>query len=544
MRNKEIAVMESEARSSTIQWSNLLSLDLALHSDFRPAPNVNRFFRGMISRWRSKLSHVIIYPHSSTRSLSYETLRRFNDITGNSFDSISPIQLEQYYCQTGVKIGGVCEMRQVWYPTIANPRTYYAMGGDAYFKSRYLRDIFNYLGDYLPATNRYSRVNPSHLNVESDEDTFIYDLTSFTSMFHEQRYFLDFIADCVDDLVVDIFDSHLGIVPTHLSQLIRDYNSMNKQPEYSLERFEEYRLLRHSVAGFLGVYANLITCTIPHGLVLMTLSDRKMKQWCAGDDAGALYKRQDHEFKNDSDNTIRAVGVYQQEKVFHDNEGDPAIALKRRLIRLPRLLALMPNILFPPFSNLFENDERFPQFHELEFRDRMAKFCSGLMSMMYQMSLTEWDEIDVLFLKCLLPHLYQQFGLPPEGWFPPLCGYEMCVGHFTLSFTIPRILGDFWRNDPTKMLLDAYMPRFHFGRVFYEKEWNGDILDVFECNANKVLRFAVKMGFLDCEEIRVMYQVEEDVRESVYREYLYSGLDRKIVLCRFVKLDDPPAWLC
>jgi hypothetical protein len=440
-------------------------------------------------------------------------------------------------------IGGVCEMRQVWYPTIATPRTYYAMGGDAYFKSRYLRDIFNYLGDYLPATNRHLRVDPSHLNPEPDEDTFIYDLTSFTSLFHEQRYFLDFIAECVDDLDIEIFDSHTGIVSVNLGFLIRNYNTLNKQPEYSLERLAEYRILRHSVAGFLGVYANLITCTIPHGLVLMTLTDEKMKQWCAGDDAGTLHKRNDASFKIDCDNTLRTIGVYQPEKVFVDNELDPAICLKRQLIRLPRLLALQPNLLFPPFCMLFEGDPRYPQFDGLEYKDRIAKFCSGLSSMMYQMSLSDWNELDVAFLRSLLPHIYSKFGLPPEGWFPPLCGYDTCIGSFNLSFVVPRILGPFWREDPTKALLDAYMPKYHSGRIYREEEWDGVISDEFVCNPSKILRFAVKMGFLDCEDLRYTYQLEDEVRESVYREYLRSEQNHSLVLSRFVKIDRIPLWL-
>jgi len=541
---KEINALESEARPPTITWSNLLSLEAPLSSDFRPAPSVNRFFRGMIERWKSKLSSTIIYPHSSTKSLSRDTLRQYNDLTGNSFESISPLQLEQYYCGTGIKVGGVCEMRQVWYPTIATPRTYYAMGGDAYFKSRYLRDVFNYLGDYLPATNRHTRVEPSHLNVESDEDTFIYDLTSFTSMFHEQRYFLDFIADCVDGLEVQLFDSYSGIVPADLGDLIREYNTLNKQPEYSLERVMDMRVLRHSVAGFLGVYANLITCTIPHGIILMTLTDSKMKQWCAGDDAGTLYKRDDAWFEVDCDNTLRSCGSYAPDKCFRDNERDPALALKRQLIRLPRLLALQPNILFPPFCTLFEHDSRFSQFDELSYTDRLAKFCSGLSSMMYQMSLSQWEVADVSFLRTLLPHLYTRFNLPPEGWFPPLCGYGSSNGQFDSPFLVPRILGDFWKMDPTKALLDAYMPKFFSGRLYAEQDWDGIVSDEFVCNPSRVLRFATKMGFLDCEDLRYTYQLEDEVKESVYREYLKSEQNNSLVLCRFVRIDEPPVWLC
>jgi hypothetical protein len=540
---KEMTAMESEAKHSSVHWSSLLTPDLPLHTDYRPSPNTNRYFRGIIERWKARLSNVVILPHSSTKSLSRDTLRRFNDYTGNTFESINPVQLEQFYCETGVKLGGVCEMRQVWYPTNATPRTYYAMGGDAYYRSRYLRDIFNYLSDYLPATNRYTRVDPSHLSLESDEDTFIYDLTSFTSLFHEQRYFLDFLASVVDGVIVKVLDTHVGIVNVSLSDLILDYNLLNKQPEYSLERVGIDLVLRHSVAGFLGVYANLVTCTIPHGLALMTISDQKMKQWCAGDDGGTAYKTRDRSFMFDMPNMLDTLGKIQMEKTYRDNENDPAVALKRRLVRLPRLLTLLPNILFPPFSTLFGDDARFNRGESLSDTDRIAKFCSGLSSMMYQLSLSNWESGDVSFIRQVLPILYKRMGLPPEGWFPPLCGYDYAPYGITLSFSVPRLLGEFWRIDPTKALLDAYMPRFFSGNVLLDKNWDGFIEDEVECNSSGLLNMGVKMGFLERDTIRVTYQLEDDVRAAVYREFYQSDSVRKYVLYRYTKVMNLPVWL-
>lgn len=543
MVHKEMSAMESEPKTPSVVWQNLLSLDKPLHPDFRPAPNVNRYFRGILNRWKLRLHDSLILPFFSTKSLSRQTLRNFNEATGNDFDSISPLQLEQYYSSTGIKIEGPCEMRQVWYPTISTPRTYYAMGGDAYFRSRYIRDIFNYLGDYLPATNRFTRVEPSHLTVESDEDVFVYDLTSFTSLFHEQRYFLDFIADIVEDVEVRILDTYRGIVSVSLADIIREYNQMNKQPEYSLERMGIDLTLRHSIAGFLGVYGNLITCTIPHGLCLMTLSDSLYKQWCAGDDAGTLAKKDDAHFDNDVLNLMLSIGSVQWEKLFKRDEKDAVVALKRQLIRLPNLLALQPNILFPPFSSLFQDDPRFERFHGDSVEDRVSRFCSGLSSMMYQMSKTTWSESEISYLKLLLPFIYKRIGLPVEGWFPPLCGYSYAPGRVRLAFTVPRILGDFWKVDPTQALLDAYMPRTFDGSVFSDSVWDGVVEDVFECRSSSLLSLASKLGYLEKEVVRVTYQLEEDVRVAVYREFLDSQNMSKYLLYRFTKLMDPPCWL-
>lgn len=544
MVSKEMAAMESTERPNGIDWSALQTLSVPLSSDHRPAPDTYRLFRSAFNRWISKLSRTLILPYSSRKSLSRSTLRDFNRLSGNSFESVNPLQLEQYYCETGVKVGGVCEMRQVWYPTIATPRTYYAMGGDAYFRSRYLRDIFNYLADYIPCTNRHLRVDPSHLTVESDEDTFVYDLTSFTSLFHEQRHFLDFIAGICCDVEVEVLDTHHGILRVSLEELIHEYNELNKHPTYSLERMGFDIELQHSIAGFLGVYANLVTCTFAHGLNLMTMTDSVNKQWCAGDDAGTLHKRDDRSFKVDMQNTLDKIGVIQWEKTYSDSEGDPAVALKRRLIRLPGLLALSPNILFPPFSTMFKDDPRFERQHGDSDEDLLSRFCSGLMSMLYQMSITHWEQTDVSFLRVLLPALYTRLHLPSLGWFPPLCGYgSMSSGH-RLSFAVPRIVGEFWKNDPTKELLDAYMPLTYAGRVYSEMRWDGMIADEFMCNSSPILKVAVSMGFLEREEVRVVYHLNEDVQLAVYRDYLKSMASASDVLYRFKRVCKCPDWVC
>lgn len=284
---KEMKVMESTPKRSEVQWHHLYTRDQPLHIDFRPSANTNRSFRQIIDRWSRQLQENVIYPFSSTKTLSRITTREFNRLSGNHFDDICPLQLEQYYAETGQVIESPCEMRQVWYPTQAVPRTYYAMGGTAYFRSRYLRDIFNVLADMLPSTNRYTRVQPSHTNFGIDEEVFVYDLTSFTSMFHEQRYFLSFLARILDGLEVVLFDTHTGFRKVLISDLILEYNDLNSEPEYTVERVWNVDLvLHHSVAGFLGVYGNLITCTIPHGLCLMSLRDESLKSWCAGDDDG------------------------------------------------------------------------------------------------------------------------------------------------------------------------------------------------------------------------------------------------------------------
>jgi hypothetical protein len=540
MVHKEVSVMESTPRHPTIQWNHLLTDHEALSIDLRPSPNTNRAFRYAIDRWTTYLQNTVIYPFSSTKTLSKSTTREFNRLSGNSFDDICPLQLEQYYSQTGTTINSPCEMRQVWYPTFPTPRTYYAMGGTAYFKARYLRDVFNVLADYFPSTNRYSRVQPSHVTYGSNEDVYVYDLTSFTSLYHEQRYFLDFLAALMDGVEIIIFDTHSGFRKVFLSEMIREYNTLNKEPEYSMERIWNIDLvLHHSVAGFLGVYGNLITCTIPHGLSLMTLRDVGLKSWCAGDDGGSIGNKKDGSHENDLRLMTASNGELQWEKVFVSKDGDAMIALKRLLLCLPGSLHLVPNVLFPPFSVFFDKDYRFDD-HRSKDEDPCSTFCSGLLSMLYQMSLSDFGESDVSFLKDFLPVIYKHMALPFEGFFPPLCGHVLRYGRSSLSFTVPRILGDFWQTDPNRALLDAFMPDHFHGTYSEELPWDGIVRDEWQSNGDKLLSMAVRMGYLEREEVRVTYVIEEDVRSAVYREYLRDHDSRNLVY-QFRMIDDVPA---
>jgi len=538
---KELSVMESTPKQSSICWDHLFTYDQPLHPDFRRSSNTNATFRIMFSKWVAHIKDHVIYPFSSTKSLSRSTTREFNRLSGNDFDEVSPLQLEQYYAETGVEIHSPCEMRQVWYPTNATPRTYYAMGGTAYFKSRYLRDVFNVFADLFPSTNRYTRVLPSHLTFsQSSESVYIYDLTSFTSLFHEQRYFLDFIANCLSGVEVVIFNTHTGFQNVLISDLISDYNDLNKEPEYSMERIWDFDIvLHHSVAGFLGVYGNLITCTIPHGLCLMTMRSEGLKSWCAGDDAGSIGISEDLLHLHDLGNMSNSIGVLQTEKVYSGD--DILVALKRRLLVLPMSLHLQVNVLFPPFSIFFKNDPRFSRNSEDSYDDRVATFCSGVMSMLYQLSISDVGVEDVSFLKDILPFIYQQLRIPPEGFFPPLCGHTARFGASTLNFSVPRILGDFWKVDPNKALLDAFMPSMFDGYLTGHSPWDGSIVDEWTSNGDKLLSMCVRMGYLSRREARVTYTYFEDIRDAVYREYLRE-FDRSPVLFIFNVIDKVPAF--
>jgi hypothetical protein len=338
----------------------------------------------------------------------------------------------------------------------------------------------------------------------------------------------------MSDIDVLAFDTFHGMTVMNIGDLIREYNTLNKEPEYSLERVWGFEIiLKHSVAGFLGVYANLVTCTIPHGLVISTVSGRPDKQWCAGDDAGSASDKRIVTNRTNTFLAAQTIGSISKEKTFSDQEPDHAIALKRRFVRLDTFCTLQPNILFPPFSSFFEGDPRFRDSLYEHTIDRLHTFCSGLMSMLYQMSQDEWDEGDTRVLRQLLPELYRVLHLPREGWFPPLCGQLPYSKGQRIDFSVPRILGPFWNADPNVALLDAYMPEYYSGSSYEEIPWDGIIRDEWESNTSKHLNLLVKLGYLEREEVRTTYVIPEDVAQAVYRDFIGDRARRSFIVYKF-----------
>lgn len=227
---KEVTVMESMSRTPTVNWHNLYTYGDPIHTDFRPSPKLNRLVQRALYRWSLKCEKKILYPYCSnnkgTSSSTRDSFERTFGVIEEDCEVTSGM-LEHYYSRTGIKVEGICELKQRWYPTQASPRTYFAQGGLAYHSSKFVRDAFNWVCDELWSTNRYNRVSISGLAVSKDEDVFIYDLTSFTSLFHEHRAFLTFLAQAMEEVSVVVFDSWYGPLHYSLGKLIWEYLCQN-----------------------------------------------------------------------------------------------------------------------------------------------------------------------------------------------------------------------------------------------------------------------------------------------------------------------------
>jgi hypothetical protein len=525
---KEVSVMESVPRQSSLDWGGAIYHGIWL-DPLHPHPRLSIEIRHSLDLWLRIVSSRIIFPHFGNKLLGRLSTDLFLDMFPTyDFNEVSTRDLEMAYSRTGLKTDGPCEMKQKWYPTNASPRTYFAQGSTAYHSSKYLRDAFNLLCDTIRPTARYTRVKPSLIRVDDMDEVLIYDLTSFTSLFHEQRGFLLFLAEYANSVEVVILDTYLGPIHTQLSSLILDYLvNCNIQPEYStkLLGFDLSVRLCHSVAGFLGVYGNLATCTFPHGVFLASMKDSTEFSWCAGDDAGTS--------TSDISSVIRAVstlGVIAEEKTFKGSE-EGSVALKRPAILLSGHLFTLDNIIWPTFGSLF-GEERFgdKDFHA----EVIPSFLKSLIPFFRSCQSVTFSSHDLVISLEVLNSVYGVLGLPKEGYLPHVQGWHR------YPCAVPVLDEYSFVKDPLDRLVELFYPGFYIGPLI------GDSSDVpmlyrdvvFESVMTRELGLLCRLGYVVSKPLKCMYVDNtglESLRASV------RGLVRSSsMMYEFLVVEDPP----
>jgi hypothetical protein len=288
--------------------------------------------------------------------MSRSTRRQFEK-TFNSSLSDHPIfgqdDWERVYHEFGITLGGDCELRQKWTPAVAKPRTYVAMGGKAYKPSRFLQDFFTDLVNLFPATNHITRLRPSRLRISMDNvlngHYRIYDLSSFTSNMRQQKSFCFVLKEFFRGVTVTVVDERYGPLDYDLGDLLQEYYEVCVDgPDLSYERciFEDLKdpkTRRHARASLLGIFGNLMTCTIAHYLILSPTVNSDEEINIAGDD-GLVWE--DLLNKYLVDKTILLVGDYAQDKTYRSDESG-AVCLKRPILEIPPSLYLLHNIVPP-----------------------------------------------------------------------------------------------------------------------------------------------------------------------------------------------------
>jgi hypothetical protein len=267
----------------------------------------------------------------------------------------------------------------------------------------------------LVVTHRRNRVNPNRIRIEGVQRALFYDLSSFTSNCASVREFLSALAIHVDGLPFMVGDSFYGEYSANFGDVIKDYCNSNIHPTYATGDYS-YRGV-HGVAGFLGVYGNIATCTFLHGAFLLQLSFEQGSSGCgcAGDDAVLVTLE-------DEDTIwlcISLVGVLAREKTFSSDDPD-CVYLKRRVwIDEPFCrLSSSTYVQLPNFLYFTKESER-KRFREANMTKKDLKIlaCNSL-SAFFKSSVPYYDTPVFWQIRQFAERFFTKLRIPQEGNVP------------------------------------------------------------------------------------------------------------------------------
>jgi len=510
---KELDVMTNEPRIPEIDWSCLFSYstkDLHRNIPFEREP-ADRVL-GILRKWKAQICKRTLFPQMSKKNISTISKNEFNTETGLGYDRVTQVDLESFYSAHGVHVTGPCEMRQRWYQSNIDPRTYYAMGGRAFELSKYVKHLFGTLCDMLPCTDRNLCVQPSRLRIDGNKDGIIYDLSSFTSNLHEHRPFIYNLATFCDGCSVTIYDSYNGYVTRDLGELLHEYNELNTNIPFSMERiYKESYIEVQRTAGLLGVYANITSAKFIHGCAILQVCKEDSYLNVAGDDGIAM-----HEDEDTVIDAVRTLGTMNKDRVYLLSEPG-AVHLKRKieLVNGVALSGELPTL--PSFEYCLKSEKCDPRYAMLVRQtqaERQNAGSSSVTSFLQSIRYLPLDRVDLLFVKHYLSEFYSWLHLPKCGSVPQISGES--------SFT-PCILGDYIVKDPIE-----YTLRWHYrgcavlskrGIKEFDRE---EILDgKFECNGNAMLGYCLKMGYVESRKIK-RYAYGDFGMYDLFEEYVHN----------------------
>jgi hypothetical protein len=459
--SKELLATQTRRLPSEWNWTEILSpswpRDAVIHPSFPDITNTQLLFSSKIGSIKQRYSDKIILPHYTRRGISSETskhllnrvhrrvIRKVHGPLGTfhrNLDrrNVRSLDVVHHYIRTGEWSYGRTEMKQRWYPSGILPRTYFAWSGKDIAASCYLRNFFNDLGDIFPPTHRHTRVQPdylSHRTRTEDGGFLFYDLTSFTSWFHEHEPFLRAVAEKFSDTNVFLVGEGLSLREYCLGDLIHGYvDYVNSFPEFCVSgnikiegiRDISDRTFSHLCAGFLGIVGNLITCTIPHGLALSSLVEDISEIQVPGDDVGICFDNADH--MKDIGTCAGTLGKLQFEKVY----STPGICvyLKRLVLDLGDRIDLAPMLIFPllpylvnPVKNYNSNRFRLPP--PKVARSRAASVLVSFRRDIWKLTHGDISDDVVEILHLFERRVHEMVGLPFDAIFQGMvysCDYD------------------------------------------------------------------------------------------------------------------------
>lgn len=478
--SKELSVMESIPRPSTIDWNTIFNIDKRywkLSDECVPNPSLHKEILHGLHQLRDRMDMKLIWPYSTRKGVSEETARGYLSrvldrkrpwYKEENGTIVSSTDVVANYLHYGEWISGDCEMKQKWYPSGLTPRTYFAQGGDAIRVSCYLRDFFNDVCDSFLPTDRYARVDGSRLVTYNNGYFFIYDLTSFTSNFHEQRAFLSALSDFFYGVPVFLVGPGLELILQDLGEMIAEYRDVvNTEPPYRLSpklfnlNGRESPRLKHHVSGFLGVPGNLATCTYPHGVLVAQHTDSTKRQSCAGDDGCVGCKDTKHEKMISS--SIQRLGIFQTEKGSRTIDGQAASYLKRRFLQNGVSGFLVERVEFLMLSvvNAFrEPDPRFPALSDDrgKLRRSIASSVCTLIRSLYAYSNGVYLPGELEIILDFLEYVYRVAELPRKGEIRGIIVDDSELRKSVDGSVVFPLEESFLTNDPDLIFSERFTP--------------------------------------------------------------------------------------
>lgn len=388
----EIMLSEDSKRPDIDFFPLFYDLRRSIHPSLPYNEQTAFYVRRRFQQFRDRLIRhpPTFFARATHKNMSRSTRRHYEETFGGNLCVLDrgifgQDDWQRIYHETGVQLEGEVEMRQKWYPSGAKPRTYFAMGGTCYRDSRFLQGFFTDLVNIFPSTNHITRLMPQLLRTTGDDDAFfIYDLSSFTSNMRQQKSFCTALAEFFRGVVVIVVDEFSGPRETDLGLLLDQYNETCVYgPQLSYERspvsmgWSSVTSHKHGVASLLGIFGNLMTCTLGHFLILTpALDDPQLEDETAGDDGLVRTNPTVHPLVL---SCIGFVGEFAEDKCYMSTERG-SVCLKRPIWQEGQSLVHGKNVIPPTLMTAItylsgENcDSRFEVYglDDLTLRERVS----------------------------------------------------------------------------------------------------------------------------------------------------------------------------
>jgi hypothetical protein len=318
---------------------------------------------------------------------------------------------------------------------VLKPRVYYAQGGEAYFESRYISPILDTLQRSFRSTDPRRRYSFADFGqVATPEELFIiYDYSSFTTLLADFKSFMLELGIFCCGTPVRVFDTYRGVVEEDLGHLLLAYNATcNTDPEFSIHRIEgiasdhPQALVHHRVAGMLGIYGNIVGCTILHGLSTISIVGSELHANTIGDDAGIKIIVDDVS-KEEAIQCIQVIGNVATEKfeIWDCDEKDQEQSIKWHYVKRPITVSdkiivqqWMPD--FPILARILNIQDGQHTVRPEDFITRrrlcIKQTCRLFDSMFRNIEFVSEQDIDTVL--SVMKIVYTKMHLPHKGSFP------------------------------------------------------------------------------------------------------------------------------